>query len=230
MKRLLLFDIDGTLMHTVGAGRSALGFAMDEIYGETGDIDGFDFQGRTDPEIVRTLLRTAGFPDTRIDAGMARLWDLYCERLERELEARRGVLSLCPGVPGLLDRLVDDRRVQLGLVTGNVEAGAWRKLRAGGVDEAFGFGAFGSDSESRDELPPLAIRRAMDVTGVEYAAEEVVVIGDTPQDVRCARASGLRALAVATGGFTLAELSEHEPDAVLSDLADTDAVWAAIAG
>jgi phosphoglycolate phosphatase-like HAD superfamily hydrolase len=229
MKRLVLFDIDGTLMSADGAGRAALATAMLEVYGDTGSIDDLDFHGKTDPWIVRELLRMTGRSDAVIDAGFESLWTLYCHSLERELGRRRGRLQAYPGVRELLDRLDRDPRFVLALVTGNVEGGAWRKLQACRLDEPFRFGAFGSDSERRDDLPPLAMQRAEMETGHRFEPHEVMVIGDTPADVRCARSSGTRALAVATGGFSRTQLSNLGPDYVFAELSDVEAVVAAIA-
>lgn len=228
--RLLLFDVDGTLVRVDGAGREALREALRAVYGETGPIDGFDFHGRTDPAIVRGLLRAVGRDDAWIDRGLPRLWPLYCEALERELAARRGATRPCPGVPRLLAVLEEEPGFVPGLLTGNVEGGAWRKLRACGLDRRFGFGAFGSDSERREDLPAIAVRRARAATGRRFAAHEVVVIGDTPEDIRCARSAGVRCLAVATGRYGVEELAGHGPDAVLDDLADAERALSAVVG
>jgi len=197
---------------------------MLSIYGETGALDDYDFRGRTDPEIVRALLRPLGYADARIDRSLADLWMAYCEALERQLVERRLALRVLPGVERLLDRFADDDRIEMALVTGNVERGAWLKLGACGLDDRFAFGAFGSDSESRSELPPIAIRRAEARTGERYLAEEVIVIGDTPDDIRCARDSGLRVLSVATGGHTREALQRHSQDHLVDDLTDTAAI------
>jgi phosphoglycolate phosphatase-like HAD superfamily hydrolase len=222
--RLLLFDIDGTLVNTLGAGRSAIFTAMTEVYGETGPIDGFRFHGKTDPAIVRGLLRAAGHGDTWIERGFDRLWERYYEELENELAARDGRVFTYPGVTDLLERLGSDDRFCLGLVTGNMERGAWQKLRACGLDDHFGFGAFGSDSEHREDLPPLARDRAEASLGRSFVLGEAIVVGDTPEDINCARVSGARVLAVATGRNSIDELAEHNPDAVVSDLSDTNLV------
>lgn len=224
MRRLLLFDVDGTLVDVDGAGRAAVRRALLEVYGETGPVDDFDFHGKTDPAIVRGLLRAGGRDDAWIDGRLDRLWARYLAALEEELAARDGRVRPCPGVPELLDRLAADGRFELALVTGNVREGAWRKLTAAGVREPFGYGAFGSDAESRDDLPPLALRRAERRTGRAFEPGEVWVVGDTPADVRCARRSGLRALAVATGRPGREELARHEPDHLLADLTETDRV------
>ena len=222
--RLLLFDIDGTLVNTLGAGKAALEAALLQVYGEAGPIDGFDFHGQTDPAIVRGLLRQAGWADDRIEDGFPAVWAAYGSELDRELASRGDRVHTYPGVDELLADLEGDRRFAAGLVTGNLEAGARRKLAATGLGECFRFGAFGSDSERREDLPPIARERATVEYGREFRMDDAVVVGDTPDDIRCARANGARVLAVATGRHSTAELQEHAPDAVLEDLVDTSAV------
>lgn len=230
MSRLVLFDVDGTLVRVDGAGREAFRTALREVYGATGDVDGFDFAGRTDPAIARGLLEPLGRADGWVDEGLSRLWSVYVRCLEGELRRRRERLVVLPGVPELLTRLRSDRRFVCGLLTGNVEAGAWTKLRACGLAESFDFGAFGSDAERREELPAVAMRRAAERHGRRFRPGEVVVIGDTPADIRCARARGVRAVAVATGPYSADELSRHNPDAVLPDLTDSRAVLEVLEG
>lgn len=231
MRRLLLFDIDGTLVDTDGAGREALRRALREVFGETGPIDSFDFHGRTDPGIVRGLMRAAGRPREEVAASLRSVWSVYLEALGEELERRRraGRVTPYPGVLELLERTARDDRFALALVTGNLAAGAWKKLDAAELAHHFAFGAFGSDSARREELPPLALRRAGRQLGREYAPGQAVVIGDTPEDVRCARAAGTRAVTVATGRHGREELVEHRPDHAFEDLSDTDAVLEALA-
>jgi len=221
---LLLFDVDGTLMDAAGAGRAAMEGAMLEVYGDTGPIDQVEFDGRTDPEIVRMALRLGGFEDARIDAGLHPLWEAYHRLLPAELRVRRKLVTTYPGVPELTRRLDGDPRFQLGLLTGNVERGAWLKLGACNLDGRFSFGAFGSDAEQRKDLPAIAQGRALDATGSSFAREDTIVIGDTPEDISCARAGGTRVLAVATGRFSVRELEDHEADWVLPGFADVDAV------
>lgn len=222
--RLLLFDIDGTLVDTLGAGRAALAVAMESVYGETGPIDTFDFHGRTDPAIVRGLLRAAGWSDARIDERLDETWEAYLAALDAELGRRDGSVRPCPGVERLLTALEGDERFAVGLVTGNVAGGARRKLAAAALADHFRFGAYGSDSERREDLPPIAAARAERVFGRPFDLPSAVVIGDTPEDIRCARANGARALAVSTGRHTLGELERHGPEAMLETLSDTERV------
>jgi len=217
---LVLFDIDGTLVHAGGAGRAALESAMVEIYGTAGPIDELPFDGLTDPQIACTLLSAAGFDEGSIDKGLDLLWVSYLNCLRSELIACRDDMKAYPGVLSLLDAL-DEIGVTLGLVTGNILGGAHGKLEACGLGGRFLFGAFGSDAADRNDLPPIAIDRAFTETGIHFAPEETWIVGDTPQDIACAKASELRVLAVATGRFSVAELKEAGADWAVPSLDHT---------
>ena len=229
MNRLILFDIDGTLVNTLGAGRAAIGTAITEVYGETGPLDDFDFRGRTDPSIVRGLLRSVGWKDESIDSSMPSVWNLYYERLEDELARLANAVDVYPGVPRLLDELEEHGGYAIGLVTGNMEEGANRKLAACGLAHRFAFGAYGSDSERREILPPVALERAQSLLGRTFDMTEAVVIGDTPEDIRCARANGARVICVATGRHSEDDLAAYDPDAIFGDLSNTGEVMSRIA-
>jgi phosphoglycolate phosphatase len=225
---LVLFDIDGTLLLSDGAGRRAIMRALKEVYGVTGPQD-YHFDGKTDPQIVRELMRLAGLRDDRIDAGMSELFARYVECLHEELRAPGKSAYTLPGVPALLDALEDESDVTLGLLTGNLRLGAEAKLAAVGLEsDRFRVGAYGSDHEKRPELPAVALARARAELGLEFRGAHVVVIGDTPADLTCGRGVGARAIGVATGRFSVNDLREHEPHAVFPDLTDTAAVVHAI--
>lgn len=218
-------------MDAGGAGRAALRDSMLEIFGETGPIETYDFHGRTDPAIVRGLLHEAGWDDERIERRSTDLWSAYLDRLEHELVERQDEVSALDGVRQLLGtiRQGDLRdRYSTALLTGNMETGAWAKLRSCALAEFFDFGAFGSDAEQRDELPGVALAKAAEHTGQAFPAEAAVVIGDTPYDIQCARAGGVRMLAVATGRHTVQELEECGAEFVLEDLTDTGRVLRAL--
>ncbi len=221
VRKLVLLDIDGTLISTGGAASSAFRRAMLATYDETGPIDSYAFHGRTDPQIARELLRLAGLDDAAIDAGLDRLWTAYLRELEIEL-AKPGVrVEVLPGVPGFLDALHGSGDHLVALLTGNIEEGARLKLSAANLWHRFDFGAYGSDHERRDRLPAVAVHRARERTGIHFRGRDVVIVGDTPFDVSCGRSLGVWAVAVATGKHSVGELREAGADMVLDDLADT---------
>jgi phosphoglycolate phosphatase-like HAD superfamily hydrolase len=225
---LVLFDIDGTLLWSDGAGRAAMQEALTSVFGTTGDPS-YRYDGKTDRQIVRELMRGAGHGDPHIDARMPALFDLYLDGLRRELATGERRTVLLPGVRELLDALEASDGVVVGLLTGNLEDGARAKLGAAGIDfDRFRICAFGSDHEHRPELPAVAQRRARELLGVHVEGERIVVVGDTPADIDCGREIGARAIAVATGRYGVEELRAHEPAAVFEDLTDTAAVVEAI--
>ena len=228
--KLVLFDIDGTLVWSDGAGRRAIHHALTEVFGATGPAD-YRFDGKTDPQIVRDLMRMVGHADDHIDAWMRNLFERYVERLRMELRAPGYHPRVMPGVFALLDALEARRDVVLGLLTGNLVEGARAKLESVGIDPArFRVGAFGSDHEHRPSLPEVARRRLRESLGLEVPGRDVVIIGDTPADVTCGREVGARAIGVATGRYPVEELRRHGAAAVFADLSDTAAVVAAIVG
>ena len=225
--RLVLFDIDGTLLWSDGAGRRAMERALAHAFGSTGDAS-YRYDGKTDRQIVRDLMRMAGHADDRIDAEMDALFAMYLEGLRAEL-VDGGNVRVLPGVPEVLDALEARDDVVLGLLTGNIEDGARAKLRAANIDfERFRVNAFGSDAEHRPMLPAVAQGRMRDAYGLDVHGERVVIIGDTPSDIACGRDIGARAIAVATGRYAVDELQSHDPAAVFADLSDTDAVVGAV--
>jgi phosphoglycolate phosphatase len=228
--KLILFDIDGTLVWTDGAGRRAIHGALMEVFGASGP-PGYRLDGKTDPQIVRELMRASGYDDADIDARMPGVFSRYVTRLREELAAVGYHPRVPPGVRELLDALQRRRDVVLGLLTGNIAEGARAKLESVGIDPArFRVGAFGSDHEQRPLLPDVACRRVRERLGLDVAGGDVVIVGDTPADMSCGRAIGARAIGVATGRYSVEELRDHHPAAVFADLSDTDAVVAAILG
>lgn len=225
MKRLLLFDIDGTLLNTNGAARRAFERALVEVYGETGPIATHRFDGKTDPQIARELLSLAGLSDPRIDEGLDRMYAAYLKGLATELRQPGHRTLVYPGVLELLAALeLRSHEVCVALLTGNIDRGAQLKLSSARIDHYFQFGAFGSDCERRDGLPAIAVKRALDRTGRQFQGRDVVVIGDTPNDVTCGRSLGVFTVAVATGRHGCDELLAAGADIALQNLADTDSV------
>lgn len=227
-KRLVLFDIDGTLLSTGPVARTVFASALGDVFGTSGDIAGYAFEGRLDPLIVVDLMRAAGVPEERIAELRERALELYLDRLESALGEHRPVLK--PGVPALLDALEKESGVVLALLTGNVERGARLKLSAAGIWHRFRFGVWGDDGACREELGPVALRRALPSTGLEFAGRDCVIVGDSRHDVACGLAFGARAVAVGTGRTPLPTLIEAGAHVALPDFSDTPRALEAILG
>jgi phosphoglycolate phosphatase len=229
-RKLVLFDIDGTILLTAGAGRRAIAAALAEEMGERHPaFDRIRFDGKTDPQIVAELLAAAGRPEPRESPLVLAVCERYVGLLAQELDRPTTRTTLMPGVPSLLDRLEAEPGVVLGLLTGNLAEGAALKLRSGGIDPGrFRVGAYGSDAGHRPDLAPIAARRAASIFGRVPHGAEVVIIGDTPADVTCGSCIDARALAVATGAYSVPDLAACGPHAVFENLSDTDAVMEAI--
>ena len=226
-RRLVLFDIDGTLLTAAGAGREAYARAMEAVYGPVGSLAKHPFAGKTDPQIAHEVLRPLGWAPEAIDAGLDAMFAAYLGHLADGLP-RTPQARLMPGVEPLLTALVGRPGVTVGLLTGNLEAGARIKLAHFGLAHHFVLGAYGSDHGDRRALPAIAVQRAEAVVGHRHVGKEVVIIGDTEHDVACGRSLGVRAIAVATGPYGVDELARHAPDHVFQDLGDTEAVVRAI--
>jgi phosphoglycolate phosphatase len=221
---IILFDIDGTLVRTGGAGKAAMESALVTAFGVTELRDEVPFSGRTDVAIGRDLLRVHGLdPST---ANQQTLRDTYLAHLPESLKAKGG--EVCPGVPELLAALAGKPGVVLGLLTGNVRAGARTKLSHFGLWDFFACGGFGDEHTDRDDVARSALVAVREHLGSEVNPTDVWVIGDTPLDVSCARAIGANAVAVATGWHPADELALCAPDLFFDDLSDHTrllAVW-----
>ena len=254
--RLVLFDIDCTLIDAHGAGGRAILRAIKDVYGVEGELGDYSFHGRTDPGIIGDLagLWGAGEPDAAAGAlagetqpqvvhdlverlgapagSIDRLVDVciarYLQVLRNEIDGNE--VETLPGIRELVTALAADRRALVGLLTGNVEEGARLKLEPTGLHTLFRVGAYGSDSALRADLPAVAVARAEELTGRRYAGKDVVVIGDTPADVQCGASLGVTAVAVATGRHSVDELAEHGPDHLFADFSDWRPAYDAIIG
>ncbi len=213
---ILLFDIDGTLIRTGGAGKAAMEAGLRTAFGITAIRDEVPYSGRTDMAITRDLLVVHGIEPT--PENQRRLRNAYLEHLPASLKAKGG--DVCPGVRELLTLMHGRTQTVLGLLTGNVQQGAAEKLSYFGLWEFFRCGGFGDDFHDRDDVARSALASVGAYLGRQVNPVEVWVIGDTPLDVRCARAIGAQAVAVATGWHPLAELAAHQPDVLLPDLSD----------
>jgi phosphoglycolate phosphatase-like HAD superfamily hydrolase len=226
--KVVLFDIDGTILRTDGAGRRAVHRALEEVFGSAAP-EGHEFDGKTDPQIVRELMGLAGMAPDQIHERLPQALARYVELLHAELGDDDHADKIYPGVPALLDALEARGDVLLGLLTGNVREGATAKLRAVGIEPGrFKVGAFGSDHADRPELPAIARARAEALLGRPVAGRDVVVIGDTPADMGCGRGIGARAIGVATGRYSADALRACDAAAVFVDLSETTAVVRAI--
>jgi phosphoglycolate phosphatase-like HAD superfamily hydrolase len=225
--RLVLFDVDGTLVSARGAGRAAMARALDAVYGTRGTIDGYDFRGQTDSRAVFDVLGGAGFTDEAIAARLSACFRRYVTELDA-LIGDGSRVDVMPGVVELVRALGARGDAIVGLLTGNIEGGARVKLRHTGLWPWFRVGAFGSDDPDRRALPAIACARARQLAGGDVPFERVTIIGDTPLDVDCARSCGAVAVAVATGHHSASELSACGPDVLFADLSDTAAVVAAL--
>jgi len=214
--RLILFDLDGTLVNTGGAGLRAFDRAMERAFGEGMRLDALSPAGMTDPAIFRELFRLSRKRSPTKEEER-RLFDLYLEFLREEVD-RSSSFRVMPGVGDLLEELSGRDGILLGLGTGNLESGARIKLDRPGLNGYFSFGGFGSDSSDRSKLLRIAVRRGMDKAGRDKAPGVVFVVGDTPRDVAAGKAIGARTLAVASGPFDREALAETKPDLFLDDL------------
>ena len=227
MPKLVLFDIDGTLITDGGAARNAFAAALADVYGFRGELRQYDFSGRTDPQIAHMVLRDAGFSEKEIDTRAINLWGHYLTALARNVDGRVREL---PGIRALLDALRDDERIALGLLTGNIEPGARLKLAPPSLNDYFPFGAFGSDSPRREELPPIAIERAAAIGGHRFAGRDVVIIGDSIWDVRCGVPHAATTIAIASGKTSADKLRAENPDHFFDSAEDLVSLRAAILG
>ncbi len=254
--RLILFDIDCTLIDAHGAGGRAILCAIRDVYGVEGELGDYSFHGRTDPgiiqdlaelwsggepgevmgryegetqpQVVHDLAERLGTPAAVVDRLVDTCIARYVELLRDEIT--RVKVETLPGIRELVTALAADRRALVGLLTGNVVEGARLKLEPTGLFPLFKVGAYGSDSPLRADLPAVAVARAEALDGRRFAGKDVVVIGDTPADIECGASLGVTAVAVATGRHTVDELAAHAPDHVFVDFSDWRSAYDAVIG
>jgi phosphoglycolate phosphatase-like HAD superfamily hydrolase len=218
--RLVLFDIDGTLIRTGGAGVEAFARAFAEVFGVRGGVERIRFAGRTDVSLVREMMRLSGVPETA--PNFDRFFEAYVTHLRELMRGCRG--EVCPGVVEFIAQLRALTPPPLiGLLTGNIRAGAEIKLRHFQLWDLFHVGAFADDHEDRNQIAVVARERGSRALREPLRGEQILVVGDTVHDIRCARAIGARVLAVATGGDSMAELQRHQPDWLVRDLREVSA-------
>lgn len=217
--KLLLFDIDGTLLHANGSGRVAIENALADVFGQPIATDTVRFSGRTDPGIMRDILEVNDIAPTV--TNVQRAMDAYKAVVLEQGDPN--AVTLIPGIPPLLDGLAARSDVTLGLLTGNMRETAFWKLEAVGLAQHFPFGAFGCDDGDRSNLPPVAVRRAERHTGRTFVGSDVVIIGDTPHDIQCGRGIGAFSVGVCTGSYERPALEPHRPNVLFDDLRDRQA-------
>lgn len=223
-RHLLLFDIDGTLITSGGAGEGALNDAMLERFGVADGLGEINLAGATDSSISRSMLEQNGLAASA--ENITALLDSYLHHLKQRLPLHSG--KLLPGIVTLLDCLKGREDCILALLTGNIIRGAEIKLGHYGVWDYFEFGAFADDHHDRNELGHFARARALERHGIEFPPETIYVIGDTPRDIACGNAIGAKTVAIATGKYSREELAACNPDYLFDDLSDTEAVMQAL--
>lgn len=227
MKRLILFDVDDTIVKSTGAGRRAIQAALCKVFRPDIDLSCHPLSGKTDIQICQEVLAKYDINGASITDKIPELLDVYLELLQMEV-------SQCPsyrllqGVKELVEYLHEEEWAYLGLLTGNVEAGARIKLRPFEMNHYFPFGAYGSDSVNRMHLPPIAHERADRHYSLQFSREEIVIIGDAENDIKCAKGYNVKSICVNTGHSAKEDLLALAPDYFFPDLADAPSVVAAI--
>jgi phosphoglycolate phosphatase-like HAD superfamily hydrolase len=226
--RLVLFDIDGTLLHGGPLWKECFLGALAHYYPNL-RFPKVAFGGKTDLQICRELMEKAGFEDAVISRSLREIVDLYVQKAAHQLVHRAHEVQVLPGVFELLDALKEDSRIIVGLLTGNVKPGADLKLGAAGLRDYFRFGVFCDDHHDRYHMPSLALSRAQQLYGLSFSGKQVVIIGDTIHDVNCGKSIGVRSIAVGTGyNVPTDDLLSQNPDYYFKDLSATHEVWQAI--
>ena len=216
--KLILFDIDGTMLLTHGMGRESVVRSLSELTGRPITTDGVFFSGKTDPQIIREVMLANGLLDLVDDAFLDEAQEAYSDALTAAYDNDR--VEELAGVRVLVEALAARDDVQLSLLTGNYERTAYLKVASIGLDHHFPFGAFGSDAEARHDLPLIGVQRAKAHTGRTFQGHDVIIIGDTEHDITCGRDLGVVSVAVATGNYSREDLAPHQPNLLLDNLQD----------
>jgi len=214
--KLILFDIDGTLITSGGAGERSLRLSLKDCFGIEDDLKTIEIAGRTDSGITNRIFEKHGIDPT--PENQSSLLDRYLHHLSIELGRSKG--RVLPGILELLDALKARPHLSIALLTGNLSRGAEIKLTHFGIWHFFEFGAYADDHHDRNKLGGFARARALEKHGVEFAPEDIFVIGDTPHDIECGRAFGAKTVAIATGNFSREKLASHNPDYLFNDLSN----------
>lgn len=225
--QLLLFDIDGTLLRSNGAGKAVLTMALEDTFGTSGPCESYQMAGKTDPLIISDLMGAAGKDEKEINHRLPAVYErmmfhaqkIFCEKN----------IYPCPGIPELLEALSQRTDIIIGLLTGNIEGTAPLKLAAAGIDPSiFRVGAYGSDHKDRNQLPSFALQRATELTKLLFSGHNTTIIGDTPADIACARTIGARVVAVSSGSYSSNTLSQFQPDFLFDNFLNTESILEAL--
>jgi phosphoglycolate phosphatase-like HAD superfamily hydrolase len=222
MRKLVLFDIDGTLVRIEGISRNALIDALRQTYGTEGNAASHSFAGKMDGVIIYEILHECGFKQDDIWQKFEEVKETYIS-IFRE-RAQKEHVTVLNGVRELVSQLHKEPDVFLGLLTGNFEASGRHKLALSDLNHFFDFGAFAEDGQVRNDLPEVAVARAHTLTQIHFRDKDVVIICDTEHDVRCAKVFNSRSIAVATGHYSFEQLNSEQPDHTLNDLSQTSEV------
>ena len=222
LKKLVLFDIDGTLLSVNSINRRILMEALREVYGTEGSAGTHNFAGKMDSVIIYEVLQNTGLSDGSIAEKFDKAKETYIEMFR--MQAKPSDIILMQGIRELLDKLSASSAVMLGLLTGNFEGSGRHKLLLPDINHYFSFGAFADDAASRNELPQVAVDKAYQLTGKKFSDQNIIIIGDTEHDIACARVLNAKSIAVATGTYSSAELKKHNPHILYENLTATDIV------
>ncbi len=226
LKKLVLFDIDGTLLSVNSINRRVLMDALRVVYGTVGSAGTHNFAGKMDSVIFYEVLRHAGLGDGVIAGKFEEAKETYIEMFREHAKATD--VTLLEGVRELLEVLSARSEVMMGLLTGNFEGSGRHKLLLPDIDRYFPFGAFADDGESRNDLPGVAVEKAYRLTGQRFLEQDIIIIGDTEHDIACARVLNAKSIAVATGTYSTEELKKHNPHILYENLCETDSVMSEI--
>jgi len=222
LKKLVLFDIDGTLLTVSKINRKVLVDALREVYGTPGSAETHNFCGKMDSVIIYEVLLSAGLEKNEISEKFERVKTCYIDLFRQKAQASD--VCLMEGIGELLHELSGRREVMVGLLTGNFEQSGRHKLLLPEINHYFPFGAFADDAPSRNELPAVAVEKARQLTGKTFTDHDIIIIGDTEHDIACARVLNAKSIAVATGNFSTQELKKHHPHVLYENLGQTDVV------
>ncbi len=223
LKKLVLFDIDGTLLTMSAINRSVLVDALKEVYGTAGSAATCNFAGKMDCNIIYEVLQSAGLGEGEIAAKFLQAKKSYIDMFRDR--AKPSDVLLMEGVRELLVKLAGCEEMMVGLLTGNFEESGRHKLLLPEINHYFSFGAFADDAPSRNELPAIAVEKAHKRSGKRFFNHDIIIIGDTEHDIACARVLNAKSIAVATGTYSMEELKKHKPHVLMENLGRTDVVF-----